>query len=139
MRYGGGQGFKIEFENEQDMASAFERLKGIATPQPAAHRAEPTAQWGDPRVQIVYDLLVSCDTPPVEQHWEGWTSRRIVDAIAAQAEPAAQSAVADEQIKPLINAVWGANLAHPDIERRLRFAREVLALASSAQAGEQKP
>jgi hypothetical protein len=47
--------------------------------------AEPTAQWGDPRVQAVYECLCSMEVPPAEQHWEGWTARRIVDRLATLA------------------------------------------------------
>jgi len=45
-------------------------------------QAEPVAQWGDPRVQTVYDLMCSEEVPPGDAHWEGWTARRIVDALA---------------------------------------------------------
>lgn len=48
---------------------------------------EPKAQWGDPRVQKVYDILSNTeDVPPPEQHWEGWAARRIVDALSAPAD-----------------------------------------------------
>ena len=42
----------------------------------------PVTCWEDPRVQKVYDILCSDEMPPDGQHWEGWTARRIVDALA---------------------------------------------------------
>jgi len=57
--------------------------------------AAPVAQWGDPRVQAVYDILCSCDAPPAEQHWEGWTARRIVDALDTPSQPVAAEATAE--------------------------------------------
>ena len=56
--------------------------------EPMPAQPEPAAQWDDPRVQRVYELLCSDEAPPKEQHWEGWLARRIVDALAAS--PAAQ-------------------------------------------------
>lgn len=49
--------------------------------------------FNDPRVRVVYEVL--CDTseagspPTAAEHWEGYTARRIVAALAAQeqAEP----------------------------------------------------
>jgi hypothetical protein len=54
---------------------------------------EPIAQWEDPRVQAVYEVLVSFDPPPPEQHWEGWTARRIVECLneLAQQEQSPES------------------------------------------------
>lgn len=51
--------------------------------------AAPKAQWEDPRVQAVYDVLCSDEVPPAGQHWEGWASRRIADALSPEAAPAA--------------------------------------------------
>lgn len=48
---------------------------------------EPTAKWDDPRVQVVYECLCSMEVPPPEKHWEGWTARRIVDALSASPPP----------------------------------------------------
>lgn len=53
----------------------------------ANDRPEPIAQWEDPRVQAVYEVIAFCDTPPPEHHWEGWTARRIVDRLAALEQP----------------------------------------------------
>lgn len=68
-----------------------DRIKELAA-APAV-QPEPQAQWDDPRVQRVYEVLCSNEAPPPEQHWEGWVARRIVDALAAvsaaQAEPIA--------------------------------------------------
>jgi hypothetical protein len=54
-------------------------------------RCEPAAQWDDPRVQTVYEVLCSDEAPPPEQHWEGWLACRIVGALdgttAAQPDP----------------------------------------------------
>ena len=43
------------------------------------------AEWDDPDVQIVYELL--CDTaeaPPEGEHYEGWIERRRVEALRAK-------------------------------------------------------
>lgn len=63
--------------------------------KPAAS-GEPVAKWDDPRVQAVYQTLCSEEVPPPAQHWEGWTARRIVDAITAQTAPAPYSPRQDE-------------------------------------------
>ena len=51
----------------------------MTTPHP--EQAEPKANFSDPRVQRVYEILCSDERPPAYQHWEGWTARRIVDAL----------------------------------------------------------
>ncbi len=46
---------------------------------------EALAEWEDPRVQIVYRLLVDDTAPPnSEEHWEGWVARRVVAALAQE-------------------------------------------------------
>jgi len=44
--------------------------------------SEPAVAFEDPRVQAVYAVLCSDESPPVGEHWEGWAARRIVDALA---------------------------------------------------------
>jgi len=61
----------------------------------ANDRPEPIAQWEDPRVQAVYEVIAFCDTPPPEHHWEGWTARRIVDRLAALEQPDRAQAMRD--------------------------------------------
>lgn len=46
-------------------------------------RDAPKAQWGEPLVQMVYEILCADDPPPGDDHWEGWFARRIVDALTA--------------------------------------------------------
>ena len=43
---------------------------------------EPVAKFDDPRVQAVYEILCSYARPPADEHWEGFTARRIVDTMA---------------------------------------------------------
>jgi hypothetical protein len=90
---------------------------------------EPTAQWDDPRVQAVYQVLCSDEAPPPEQHWEGFLARRIVDALAAQ-QPAEPT---DEQILTLAykHRCTGIGSRARDV---LPLVREVLALTRSAAA-----
>lgn len=75
-----------------------------AAPQPVA-QGEPAAEWADPRVQIVYEILANSeDEPPPGQHWEGWAARRIVDALAAApagVAPVKMSAVAKRKAADL--------------------------------------
>ena len=43
------------------------------------------AEWDDPDVQIVYELLCdTAETPPEGEHYEGWVARRIVAALRAR-------------------------------------------------------
>jgi hypothetical protein len=48
------------------------------------------AEWEDQRVQLVYELLCDQVAPPAEEHWEGFSARRIVAALfpSADAPPA---------------------------------------------------
>lgn len=49
---------------------------------------EPIADFNDKRVQAVYNILCSDESPPSEEHWEGFVARRIVDELFAdQAQP----------------------------------------------------
>jgi hypothetical protein len=67
-------------------------LNNAQTPtSETAAGAEPDTGWDDPRVQIVYVLLISdADDIPISQHWEGWIARRSVDALAATPPAATQ-------------------------------------------------
>ena len=42
---------------------------------------QPEAQWDDPIVQAVYEVLCAEEEPVGNEHWEGLAARRIVDAI----------------------------------------------------------
>lgn len=58
------------------------RLRRPPPPAPVAAAAQaPVVSFDDARVQRVYEILCSDEQPPAEQHWEGWTARRIVDAL----------------------------------------------------------
>lgn len=48
-----------------------------ATPQPA----EPRVDFDDSRVQQVYEIICGDNHPPVGEHWDGYVSRLIVDAM----------------------------------------------------------
>ena len=53
------------------------------------------AQWGDPQVQAVYDILCADDpAKPADEHWEGWVARRIVDALRTAQPQAAPDLLA---------------------------------------------
>ena len=43
--------------------------------------SEPTVPFEDPRVQKVYDILCTDESPPEGEHWEGYLSRLIVEAL----------------------------------------------------------
>ena len=51
-------------------------------------KPEPKAQWEDPRVQAVYEILCDHGDAPHDpsEHWEGWIARRIVDALCREAD-----------------------------------------------------
>ena len=40
-----------------------------------------TAQWTDPDVQAIYDLLCETEPPPEGEHYEGWIALKIADAL----------------------------------------------------------
>lgn len=65
--------------------------------------SDPRAQWEDPDVQLVYDILCEGETPPEGEHWEGFTARRIVDALAGQASTLPAAVVG--QVQALVAAV----------------------------------
>jgi hypothetical protein len=53
-------------------------------------KPKPIAQFDDPRVQTVYEILCADEAPPKGEHWEGFIARRIVDALAKpEQEPVA--------------------------------------------------
>ncbi|WP_234775054.1 hypothetical protein [Paraburkholderia tropica] len=82
--------------------------ENAATVAPAA--VAPKAEFEDPRVQAVYNILCGDDDPPLGgDHWEGWVSRRIVDTLFAPtptvaADAAAPSDMPDEL--PGANQDW---------------------------------
>jgi hypothetical protein len=41
------------------------------------------AEWTDPQVQQVYEILCDQTEPPEDEHWEGFAARRIVAALCA--------------------------------------------------------
>jgi Lar family restriction alleviation protein len=86
--------------------------KGEAVAKPA----EPKAQFDDPRVQAVYAILCGDDDPPMSEHWEGWVSRRIVDALSPHecAVPANVMAVLDRMCTPLDESVLKGATAEAD-------------------------
>lgn len=75
-----------------------------------APQAGPAAEFNDPRVKMVYELLCGEEPPPPGQHWEGWVSRRIVDALAVTPESAAAPAVPP----------WPESISIADIDASMR-------------------
>lgn len=78
----------------------------------------PVVGFDDPRVQRVYEILCSDEQPPSEQHWEGWTARRIVDALYAQPVSAAPSDQVIElaealQVRRILEAIKAVAALHP--------------------------
>lgn len=59
-----------------------------------AQIASPASQWGDPRVQQVYEILCRDDAPPPGEHWEGFQARLIVDALYGASPAALTEAIA---------------------------------------------
>jgi len=57
---------------------------------------EPVAQFDDPKVQVVYEILCNAK-PPDGEHYEGFAARKIIDALtppAEKREPLTTAAVA---------------------------------------------
>lgn len=79
-----GSGAEVDLEEPYEAFRLLERASTLRlAPTQVAAQVEPLTKWSDERVQKVYDILCSDETPPPEQHWEGWTARRIVDALAS--------------------------------------------------------
>lgn len=51
--------------------------EALCTSQPA----EPRTEFDDPRVQQVYEIICGDNHPPAGEHWDGYVSRLIVDAL----------------------------------------------------------
>ncbi len=45
------------------------------------------AQWTDPDVQIIYELLCDNEQPPDGEHYEGFIALKIADALRALNAP----------------------------------------------------
>ena len=71
-----------DIEQGQMLNPEWSKLQSQAHPA-----AEPVASFDDPRVQAVYKILCSYARPPADEHWGGFTARRIVDALEAPAAP----------------------------------------------------
>lgn len=84
----------------------------------SAETSAEKVEWGDPRVQKVYELL--CDTesePPEGHHWEGFQAQRIVAALSADASVAEPVALTDEQWLSEICKYGGWGPRAPDCTR----------------------
>lgn len=45
---------------------------------------KPNVEFEDPRVQLVYGIICGGHEPPEGEHWDGYVSRLIVDALQSQ-------------------------------------------------------
>jgi hypothetical protein len=100
-----------------------------AAPAAPAQSGEPVAKFDDPLVQSIYEVLCGNDDPPMGEHWEGWVSRRIVDALElfaapqpAQTEPAADAQAAVE----LSKLHWLDQSTADPIEKARRVLRHLI-------------
>jgi hypothetical protein len=104
----------------------------LAAPQGV--QAEPKTQWGDARVQTVYEILCSQEVPPGDQHWEGWVARRIVDALATPPSPPAvqPDPAVSPDVRELVEALDRLRRYHAPCGHRVVALAELLAKADVA-------
>ncbi|MBB6580101.1 hypothetical protein HNP33_004232 [Comamonas odontotermitis] len=90
----------------------------------------PPVEFEDPRVQAVYSILCGDETPPKNEHWEGFIARRIVDTISAPTAPQAQPSF-QQRVQPWLMECFGEVIAGDREERNHRFLEEALELVQS--------
>lgn len=130
-----------DFERLGDFA-IFARQARAASPQPVAQPVEQTdepvaeVQFDDPRAQTVYAILCGNDDPPMGEHWEGWVSRRIVDALSSHhgSVPANVMEALERMCTPLDESVLKGATAAADAHS-MRVMRDYV--LSAAQPVEQ--
>lgn len=101
-------------------------LAPAGAPAPAVQQGEPLAHWEDAQVQTVYRVLCADEAPAKGEHWEGWCARRIVDALAAQAHPAAPAAQGDA-LKACMRIIDECDTSNP----AFHIAADALSLAAT--------
>lgn len=103
-------------------------------PQPA-ETVTPRTQFEDARVQKVYEIICGDHHPPYGEHWDGYVSRLIVDALFpaeprqctwANVHPDCAARKHVEPVKPRFTT------DHTDYINTLRNERDALANAASA-------
>lgn len=70
-------------------------------PQPA----EPRTEFDDPRVQQVYEIICGDNHPPAGEHWDGYVSRLIVDALFS-GEPVGEIRPDDQSDDEVWAEIW---------------------------------
>lgn len=65
-----------------------QRIRSAIVSLPTLREDVTVAEWEDPQVKAVYELLCDQTQPPADEHWEGFAARRIVAALrSASKEP----------------------------------------------------
>jgi len=58
--------------------------RGYQAGRAALQSHTPNVEFEDPRVQLVYGIICGGHEPPEGEHWDGYVSRLIVDALQSQ-------------------------------------------------------
>lgn len=107
----------------------FDQLRAIydrgrrEAPQPA----EPRADFDDPRVQQVYEIICGDNHPPAGEHWDGYVSRLIVDALFS-GEPVGEIRPDDQCDDEVWAEIWA------DLPPGTKLYAEPAKVPSDAQA-----
>jgi hypothetical protein len=98
------------FEKQRAALAAMgSAMKKLARATLQSHK--PKSEFEDPRVQLVYGIICGGHEPPEGEHWDGYVSRLIVDALQSQH---------DEETKRLRDALKLARDALKLARRRAR-------------------
>lgn len=54
---------------------------------------EALANFSDPLVQLIYNVLCDGAEPPEGEHWEGFVARRIVASLRTSSPPASRASI----------------------------------------------
>ena len=99
---------------------------------------EPVAQFEDPKVQTVYNVLCAEDAPPEGQHWEGWVARKIVDALYAAPQPAQEPETADALLELLGMAQKEIDRLTKELQAANNFNRFASAVAECTRPSQEQ-
>ena len=71
---------KEQYDAYSERPDLVETITLYTAPQPT-DPIKPNVSFDDPRVQKVYEIICGDNHPPAGEHWDGYVSRLIVDAL----------------------------------------------------------